>query len=464
MEWRSCIIVPWLFMILFCTSCWAEDPNFAPSPAPSQHDKSSPHLIAPLALLVLAILLFIVFIHMYNKKQVEKKKYLKESELPTYFSPGFKKGNPGDWNKASESMEPKASESMEPNSLSMNSEEKFSSDIHSTEFIKPPKLKFIEKVHPSPFVVEELLRASAELLGEGLSGNVYRVVMDNGAALVVKRLKDLLVKGKEFEKRMAFMGNLKHPNVLPIFAYCSSPDENLVIYEYQKKGSLASLLDAFFKGQTELKWNTRLSIIKGVAKGLAFMHQEFESHGSIPHGSLKPSNVILAENLEPYIADYGFNSLVEAGTAPTPFPSNGYKAPERRITQKSDVYSFGLMLLELLTGKKADNAGFNLPRWVQSTVREEWTVEVFDKEVVRNAGENRIVQLLQLGLNCVSRTPEIRPTMNYASDVINKLWEHEDNSSFESSRSSLGHSITELPGGGISMATPSPIRNQAVKI
>ncbi|GLJ45406.1 hypothetical protein SUGI_0955970 [Cryptomeria japonica] len=393
---------------------------------------------------------------MYNKKHVEEKNHLKGSEIPTYFSPGHKKVNPGDWNKASESME--------PNSISYNSEEKFSSDNHSTEF-KQPKLQFIEKEQPSPFALEKLLRASAELLGQGLSGNVYRVVMDNGAALVVKRLKDLRVEGKDFEKRMAFMGNLKHPNVLPIIAYCSSPAENIVVYEYQNKGSLASLLDEFFKGKRELKWNTRLSIIRGVAKGLAFMHQEFKPWGSIPHGNLKPSNVILAENLEPYIADYGFNSLVEVCTAPTPFHSNAYKAPERRITQKSDVYNFGLMLLELLTGKKGDNAGFNLPNWVQSVVREEWTTKVFDKEMVKNAGEDNIVELLQLGLNCVNSAPEIRPTMNYACDVIDKLWDHEEGSytSFESPRSSFHstHSTTESPGGGISMATPSPIGNQS---
>ncbi|XP_057852575.2 probable inactive receptor kinase At2g26730 [Cryptomeria japonica] len=396
---------------------------------------------------------------MYNKKQVGQKNHLKESEIPNYFSSGLKNGNPGDWNKASESME--------PDSLSINSEEEFSSDNHSTEF-EPPKLEFIEKEHSSPFVMEELLRASVELLGEGASGEVYRVMMDNGVALVVKRLKDLQVEGKEFENRMEFMGNLKHSNVLPIFAYCFSPDENLVIYQYQNEGSLASLLHEFFKGQRELKWDTRLSIIRGVASGLAFMHREFESQGSIPHGNLKPSNVILRENLEPYIADYGFNSLVEADTIPTPFPSDAYKAPERKITQKTDVYSFGFMLLELLTGKRADNGGFNLPNWVQSVVREEWAVNVFDKEMVRNAGEDRIVQLLQLGLNCVNMVPEIRPTMSYACDVIDELWDHEEesNNSFESSQSSFHstHFTTELPGGGISMATPSPIRNQSIMI
>eukprot|EP01018_Ginkgo_biloba_P017567 Gb_32050 [translate_table: standard] len=187
------------------------------------------------------------------------------------------------------------------------------------------------------------------------------------------------------------------------------------------------------------------------------MHHEFESD-IIPHGNLKPSNILLNQKLEPCISEYGFVSVVDTtrthhlnANAPQ-FSSasrwNGYRAPDKRITQKADVYSFGMILLELLTGKMVENSGIDLPRWVQSIVREEWTVEVFDREIVASAGENRVVSLLQIALNCVSYTPENRPEMSYVSGMIDKLWEFTDDCSF-TSQSSVG-----LSEAGLALTPP----------
>lgn len=145
------------------------------------------------------------------------------------------------------------------------------------------------------------------------------------------------------------------------------------------------------------------------------------SQGStFSHGNIKSSNILLTQSYEARVSDFGLAHLV--GPSTTPNRVAGYRAPEvtdpRRVSQKADVYSFGVLLLELLTGKAPTHTlineeGVDLPRWVQSIVREEWSSEVFDLELQRDPSlEEDMVKLLQLGIDCTAQYPDNRPSMS----------------------------------------------------
>nr|GLL45204.1 probable inactive receptor kinase At2g26730 [Ipomoea trifida] len=246
------------------------------------------------------------------------------------------------------------------------------------------------------FDLEDLLRASAEVLGKGSVGTSYKAVLEEGTTVVVKRLKDVTVNRKEFEDQLEVLGKVKNENVLPLRAFYYSRDEKLLVFDYMPAGSLSALL-----------------------------------HGEVVHGNIKASNILLKQdNYDACVSDYGLNPLFSA-SAPANHRVAGYRAPEvvetRKATYKSDVYSFGVLILELLTGKAPNQAslgeeGIDLPRWVQSVVREEWTAEVFDVELMRfHNVEEEMVQLLQIGMACVATVPDQRPQMTNVVRMIEEI-------------------------------------------
>ncbi|KAK4257342.1 hypothetical protein QN277_006940 [Acacia crassicarpa] len=277
------------------------------------------------------------------------------------------------------------------------------------------------------FDLEDLLRASAEVLGKGSVGTSYKAVLEEGTTVVVKRLKDVTVTKKDFDAQMDVLGKIKHENVVPLRAYYFSKDEKLLVYDYLPSGSLSALLHGSRgSGRTPLDWDNRMRIALGAARGLLHLHVS----GKVVHGNIKASNVLLrGSDNEACVSDFGLNPLFANTT-----PSNrvaGYKAPEvletRKVTFKSDVYSLGVLLLELLTGKAPNQAslgeeGIDLPRWVQSVVREEWTAEVFDAELMRYHNiEEEMVQLLQIAMACVSVVPDQRPTMQEVVRMMEEI-------------------------------------------
>lgn len=192
-------------------------------------------------------------------------------------------------------------------------------------------------------------------------------------------------------------------------------------------GSLSALLHGN-RGATStpLNWETRRSIALGASRGISYLHSQGPT---VSHGNIKSSNVLLTKSYEARVSDFGLCQL--AGPTPTPNRVEGYRAPEvtdpRKVSQKADIYSFGVLILELLTGKAPTHAGSNedgvdLPRWVQSVVREEWTNELFDPELLRYQNvEEEMVQLLQLAIDCVAQYPDNRPSMTDVSHRIEDL-------------------------------------------
>ncbi|KAL6507658.1 putative inactive receptor kinase [Orobanche gracilis] len=178
-------------------------------------------------------------------------------------------------------------------------------------------------------------------------------------------------------------------------------------------------------GRTPLNWETRASIALCVARGISYIHSQ---GSSVSHGNIKSSNILLTRSYEACISDFGLAQLV--GPSVTPDRSIGYRATEvidpHKVSQKADVYSFGVLLLELLTGKAPSHSlmneeGVDLPTWVQSVVREEWTAEVFDIELLRcHDIVDDMVRMLKLAVGCTVQNPDKRPSM---ADVTCKIAE-----------------------------------------
>ncbi|KAI5670352.1 hypothetical protein M9H77_10716 [Catharanthus roseus] len=284
------------------------------------------------------------------------------------------------------------------------------------------------------FDLEDLLRASAEVLGKGSYGTSYKAALDEGVMVVVKRLREVGIGKKEFEQQMEVLGMVgRHPNIVPLRAYYYSKDEKLLVHEYMPTGSLTSALHSNKSiGRKSLDWHSRLKISLGVAKGISHIHNE--GGVKFAHGNIKSSNVLLTTDLDGCITDFGLCPLMNfLAIKPRGI---GYHAPEvietRKVTQKSDVYSFGVLLLEMLTGKSPITSSghddiVDLPRWVRSVVREEWTAEVFDVELIKyhQNVEEEMVQMLQIALSCVAKVPDSRPTMDEVVRLMEDIQQNE---------------------------------------
>ncbi|KAK7351447.1 hypothetical protein VNO77_10924 [Canavalia gladiata] len=268
-------------------------------------------------------------------------------------------------------------------------------------------LNFVRKEREE-FDLQDLLRASAEVLGSGSFGATYKAMVLSGPVVVVKRFKHMNNVGKrEFFEHMKRLGSLSHPNLLPLVAFYCGKEEKLLVHDFAENGSLASHLHG--RRGSELDWRSRLKIIKGVARGLAYLYSEFPCQ-SLPHGHLKSSNVVLDNSFEPRLAEYGLVGVVDKSHAQQFMVA--YKSPEvsqfEKPSEKSDVWCLGILILEVLTGRFPANylrhgkgASEDLAAWVNSIVSEGWSDEVVDKEIPgRRGGEGEMVKLLRIGMGC----------------------------------------------------------------
>uniref|UniRef100_A0A0D9WSX3 Protein kinase domain-containing protein n=1 Tax=Leersia perrieri TaxID=77586 RepID=A0A0D9WSX3_9ORYZ len=260
------------------------------------------------------------------------------------------------------------------------------------------KLVFVQEGRER-FELEDLLRASAEVLGSGNFGASYKATPMEGQAMVVKRFKEMKGVGREdFNEHMRRLGRLSHPNLLPVVAYLYRREEKLI----------------------------------GVARGLAHLYDELPML-TVPHGHLKSSNVLLDAAFQPILSDYALVPVVTPHHAAQVMVA--YKSPEcgetGRPSKKSDVWSLGILILEVLTGKFPANylrqgrgSATDLAGWVNSVVREEWTGEVFDKDMRgTRAGEGEMVKLLKVGLGCCESDVDRRWDLREAVTRIEELRE-----------------------------------------
>ncbi|KAL2347647.1 hypothetical protein Fmac_001647 [Flemingia macrophylla] len=307
------------------------------------------------------------------------------------------------------------------------------------------------------FDLDELLKASAFVLGKSGIGIVYKVVLEEGLTLAVRRLGEGgSQRFKEFQTEIEAIGKLRHPNIVTLRAYYWSVDEKLLIYDFVPNGNLASAIHgkAGLATITPLSWSDRLKIMKGIAKGLVYLH-EFSPKRYV-HGDLKPGNILLGHSMEPHISDFGLGRLANiAGGSPTLQSSrvaaeksqerqrslstevstgrlgNGYQAPETmkvvKPSQRWDVYSYGVILLELITGRlpiiQVDNSEMDLVQWIQLCIDEKKPFsDVLDMYLAEDAEkEDEMIAVLKIAIACVHISPEKRPIMRHVLDALDRL-------------------------------------------
>ncbi|PVH35915.1 hypothetical protein PAHAL_7G304500 [Panicum hallii] len=268
--------------------------------------------------------------------------------------------------------------------------------------------------------------SESNIIGRGGFGVVYEGRIPDGRKVAVKRIiqSPLLDEGGEaFMREVEVMSKLKHGNLVQLLSYCKDGNERILVYEYMKNKSL----DLYIFGEDPklrdlLNWERRLEIIRGVAKGVAYLHGLNEE---VIHRDLKPSNILLDDNWKPKIADFGTAKLfVVDQTNPTLVQTAGYTAPEyiteRYLTLKCDVYSFGVMLLEIVSGRKNRNTPTLL-----SDAWESWNqhriTELLDSAVAQPEPELlfELDRCVQIGLLCVQQSPNDRPTICAVVTMLN---------------------------------------------
>ncbi|WZZ47826.1 hypothetical protein YC2023_044085 [Brassica napus] len=277
---------------------------------------------------------------------------------------------------------------------------------------------------------------SAEtMIGSGGFGEVYKAQLKDGSTVAIKKLIRITGQGdREFMAEMETIGKIKHRNLVPLLGYCKIGEERLLVYEYMKWGSLETVLhEVSRKGGVFLNWAARKKIAVGAARGLAFLHHSCIPH--IIHRDMKSSNVLLDENLEARVSDFGMARLVSALdthlSVSTLAGTPGYVPPEYyqsfRCTAKGDVYSYGVILLELLSGKKPIDPGEfgednNLVGWAKQLYREKRGVEILDQELVtEKSGDVELFHYLKIASVCLDDRPFKRPTMIQVMAMFKEL-------------------------------------------
>ncbi|KAL1560367.1 putative LRR receptor-like serine/threonine-protein kinase RFK1 isoform X1 [Salvia divinorum] len=271
---------------------------------------------------------------------------------------------------------------------------------------------------------------TANKIGEGGFGSVYKGELPDGTVIAVKQLSSRSRQGnREFLNEIGMISCLQHQNLVKLYGCCIEGDQLLVVYEYMENNSLAHVLfESNGRSQMTLNWPTRFQICIGIAKGLAFLHDE--SRLKIVHRDIKATNVLLDSNLNPKISDFGLARLNEdekthistkiAGTI-------GYMAPEYALwgylTDKADVYSFGVVLLEIVSGKSNNNymPSHNfvcLLDWASHLNESKCIGELIDPRLDAGANREEIEMVVKIALQCTNSTPSVRPTM---SEVVQML-------------------------------------------
>ncbi|CAN1810886.1 G-type lectin S-receptor-like serine/threonine-protein kinase B120 [Linum perenne] len=258
-------------------------------------------------------------------------------------------------------------------------------------------------------------------LGQGGFGPVYKGRLPGGEEIAVKRLSKISGQGlEEFKNEISLIAKLQHRNLVRLLGYCVHDEEKMLIYEYMPNKSLDFFLFNPTK-QATLGWRERLAIIEGIARGLLYLHRD--SRLRVIHRDLKASNVLLDEDMNPKISDFGMARIFggnqnEANTNRV-VGTYGYMSPEYAMeglfSVKSDVYSFGVLVLEIVSGRKNTSFRFSDHASLIAYAWELWSqgraMEMVDSSIRESCRQEEMLRCIQVGMLCVQGDPVHRPTM-----------------------------------------------------
>ncbi|XP_074566795.1 LRR receptor kinase SERK2-like [Curcuma longa] len=273
--------------------------------------------------------------------------------------------------------------------------------------------------------------AEKNVLGEGGFGKVYRGVLSDNSEVAIKRLTDYESRAGEdaFLSEVELISVAVHKNLLRLIGFCTIPTERLLVYPYMKNLSVAYRLRELKPGEAALDWPTRKKVAMGTAHGLEYLHEH--CNPKIIHRDVKAANILLDENFEAVVGDFGLVKLMDVRKTSVTTRirgTMGHIAPEYLSTGKSssktDVFGYGIMLLELITGQRAiDLSLFEGEILLLDKVKKLSREQQLDTIIDRNLNKDdynieEVEKLIQVALLCTQQSPEARPTM---SDVIRML-------------------------------------------
>ncbi|KAL9381405.1 hypothetical protein Peur_027062 [Populus x canadensis] len=286
------------------------------------------------------------------------------------------------------------------------------------------------------------------ILGWGGFGVVYKGELHDGTKIAVKRMESGVISGKgltEFKSEIAVLTKVRHRHLVALLGYCLDGNEKLLVYEYMPQGTLSRhIFNWAEEGLKPLEWTRRLTIALDVARGVEYLHGL--AHQSFIHRDLKPSNILLGDDMRAKVADFGLVRLAPEGkgSIETRIAGTfGYLAPEYavtgRVTTKVDVFSFGVILMELITGRKAlderqPEESLHLVTWFR---RMHLNKDTFRKAIDPTIDLNEetlasISTVAELAGHCCAREPYQRPDMGHTVNVLSslvELWKPTDQSS-----------------------------------
>ncbi|CAO2192358.1 unnamed protein product [Urochloa humidicola] len=270
------------------------------------------------------------------------------------------------------------------------------------------------------------------IIGSGGFGNVYRGLLRDGAEVAVKRFKNCSAAGDAaFAHEVEVVASVRHVNLVALRGYCIATTQReghqrMIVCDLMHNGSLHDHL--FGAEECQMAWPVRQRIAIGMARGLAYLHRGAQP--AIIHRDIKASNILLDDDFEAKVADFGLAKFAPEGmthVSTRVAGTLGYVAPEYalygQLTEKSDVYSFGVVLLELLSGKRAfislgEGQSFVLTDWAWSLVRRGRTVEVIQEGMVEPGPTEVMEKYVLVGALCTHPQLHARPTMEQALKIL----------------------------------------------
>ncbi|XP_047326059.1 probable serine/threonine-protein kinase PBL25 [Impatiens glandulifera] len=316
-------------------------------------------------------------------------------------------------------------------------EEENGQDVPVAQAIDAPD-QAVEGADPPPelkaFNFRELASATKNfrqeyLLGEGGFGKVYKGTLQSQVVLVKQLDRNGMQGNKEFQAEVTAISLLRHKSLVELIGFCADGDQRLLVYEFMSKGPLDSHLLDVPADKEALDWRSRMKVAEGIAAGLEYLHEKAKP--PVVYRELKSSNVLLDDEYNAKLFDYGLSNIggqSEGGKmhlAPRVTGTYGYSAPEYErsgeLTLKSDIYSFGVVLLELVTGRRAIDTSLptndqNLVAWAQPYFKNPKKFpEIADPNLKNKYPVTDLNQVVGVTAMCLQEEPCVRPLI---SDVV----------------------------------------------